>query len=64
MKSDAVRAAQTPTSTRPAMLVILILVGVVMLVVETGAWLPPKKEPAKPEEKKGAPLPAVASAKR
>ena len=32
--------------------------GVVMLVVETGAWLPPKKEPAKPDEKKSAPLPS------
>jgi hypothetical protein len=64
MKSDAARVAQTPISTSPAMLVLLILVAVVMLVVETGSWIPPKKEPAKPEEKKGAPLPTVASAKR
>jgi hypothetical protein len=46
------------------MLLLLILVGTVMLVVETGSWIPPKKEPAKPEEKKGAPLPAGSPAKR
>jgi hypothetical protein len=46
------------------MLLLLILVGTVMLVVETGSWIPPKKEPAKPVEKKGAPLSTAASAKR
>lgn len=46
------------------MLVLLILIGVVMLVVESGAWIPPKKEPAKTDEKKGVPLPVAAPAKR
>jgi hypothetical protein len=46
------------------MLVLLILIGVVMLVVESGAWIPPKKESAKPDEKKGIPLAAAAPAKR
>jgi len=46
------------------MLVLLILIGAVILVLETGSWIPPKKEPAKPDEKKSALLPAAASAKR
>jgi len=46
------------------MLLLLVLVAVVMFVVETGSWIPPKKEPAKPDEKKGAPLPAISAAKR
>jgi hypothetical protein len=46
------------------MFILLILIGAVMLVVETGSWLPPKKESAKPDEKKSALLPVAVAAKR
>jgi hypothetical protein len=64
MKRNAAGAAPTPNHIPTLMLVLLILVGAVMLVVESGAWIPPRKEPAKPDEKKGVPLPATASDKR